>query len=102
MQGRPFLVIVPWILVQKAEVYRNFGSPLLYARGDIVTYGSVLLSFTTRLSSTETGHDRLPQVDAKGLDFNELFQGHLARFSSSQSVAHSAPLDICLPKNLQN
>jgi hypothetical protein len=30
-----------------------------------------------------------PQVDAKGLDFNEFFQG-LAGFSSTKSVAHAS------------
>src|SRR5258707_3247676 len=52
-------------------------------------------------SSRETGHDRLPQVEAKGLGLNEFFQG-LAGISSSQSVAHAAHLDSYFSKNLQN
>ena len=49
----------------------------------------------------EASHHRLPQVDAKGLDFNAFFQG-LAGFSSTKSVAHAAALDISFPKDLQN
>jgi hypothetical protein len=52
------------------------------------------------LSPREASHDRLPQVDAKGLDFNAFFQG-LAGISSCKSVAHAALLDICLSKDLQ-
>ena len=53
------------------------------------------------LSPGEASHDGFPQVDAKGLDFNEFFQG-LAGFSSTKSVAHAAALDISFSKNLQN
>jgi hypothetical protein len=49
---------------------------------------------------TEASPDRLPQVDAKGLDFNAFFQG-LAGISSSKSVVHAANLDIWNPKDLQ-
>jgi hypothetical protein len=48
---------------------------------------------TAGLSPGEAGHDCLPQVDAKGLDFNAFFEGP-AGFSRSKSVAHAAYLDI--------
>ena len=56
---------------------------------------------TTGFSPGEASHDRLPQVDAKGLDFNEFFQG-LAGISGSKDVVHAAALDIYFSKNLQN
>jgi hypothetical protein len=56
---------------------------------------------TPGFSPTEASHDRLPQVDAKGLDFNAFFQG-LVRISSSKDVAHAAALDISFSKDLQN
>ena len=56
---------------------------------------------TAGLSPREASHDRLPQVDAKGLDLNAFFQV-LAGISSSKSVAHAALLDICFSKDLQN
>jgi hypothetical protein len=56
---------------------------------------------TVGLSPGEASHDCLPQVDAKGLDFNAFFQG-LAGICSSKDVAHAALLDICFSKNLQN
>src|SRR5580704_4331542 len=43
---------------------------------------------TAGLSPGEASHDGLPQVDAKGLDFNAFFQG-LAGISSSKDVAHA-------------
>ena len=46
-------------------------------------------------------NDNLPQVDAKGLEFNEFFGG-AAGISSSKSVAHAALLDIWVSKDLQN
>ena len=52
------------------------------------------------LSATEASHDSLPQVDAKGLEFNAFFQ-RLAVISSTKSVAHLALLDICFSKELQ-
>jgi hypothetical protein len=36
---------------------------------------------SARLSAAEASHDRLPQVDANGLDFNEFFQGLLAKLA---------------------
>jgi len=41
------------------------------------------------LSPRETGHDSLPQVEAKGLGPNEFFQGFLAGICS-QSVTHAS------------
>jgi hypothetical protein len=41
------------------------------------------------LSPREAGHDRLPQIDAKGLAFKAFFQG-LAGIPTTKSVAHAS------------
>jgi hypothetical protein len=54
-----------------------------------------------RLSPGEASHDRLPQVDAKGLEFNAFFQ-RLAVIFSTKGVAHAAILGISFLKKCKN